>query len=150
MEKKFKVGDRVGTIQYCDEGGRDFVLRYDEYNEPAYGTITEIDEEHSYVLTVRFDGRDSTETIDLEYAEEDEIILLAEDKMKSKWSSLEKTFKEIQKDIRDKTKEAAKLLRQANKIALKSGNSLADISGVVGDLYSAMDECGWRTSSFGC
>lgn len=64
-------------------------------------------------------------------------------------SEIEKEFKELNKTLKLKMKEASAIIREAGKLARDKGYSLAEM-GAGYDLYGAMDSAGWRTSSFGC
>jgi hypothetical protein len=71
--------------------------------------------------------------------------------MKAKFSELEKEYEAVAKQIKVKLVEAGKLIKEANKMAKKAGaDSLADMYDAIDPLESAMDACGWRTSSWNC
>lgn len=74
------------------------------------------------------------------------ILTLESDK-----SNIEQEFKLFSKDIKDKMKEAAKLVLEANELATKAhASSLADMWEEVSPLVNAMDNSGWNSSSWGC
>lgn len=66
-------------------------------------------------------------------------------------SLIETEFKSTVKQVKDKMKEAAKLVREANALAKKGhAPSLANMSDAIRPLINAMDSAGWRSSSWGC
>lgn len=153
MTKKvteFKVGDRVGFPQYEDEdtGELTYGLRYEEYGDNIYGVITDV--VSGGKLLVHWDDED----LNNEEPYSGKLSanqLMLESEMKVKLSALEVEFKDVNKQIAQKMKDAAKLLREANKLAKKQGYELANMYDAIDPLYSAMEACGWRTSSsFGC
>lgn len=74
-----------------------------------------------------------------------------EDTVRAKASKLEEEFEVYAEQISEKMEAAAKLIREANKIAKKAGvENLNDMYEATSALYSAMDDAGWNTSSFGC
>lgn len=70
----------------------------------------------------------------------------------SEKNDLEKDFKEVEKSIKEKMRDAAALVREANRMAQKAGaRNLADMQyGAASPLVGAMDDSGWRSSSWGC
>lgn len=141
-----KVGDRVGT--FVDEWGSsgEFstkpIIRDDA--GPEYGEV--IDFNGASQVVVQWDN----EFMNPKYSTQPISVLLYEDEMKARHSAIEKEFDKVSTEIRAKMKEAGKLLREANKLAKKQGQQLADMYDATDPLYSAMDACGWRTSSFDC
>lgn len=74
-----------------------------------------------------------------------------EEKVQAKATKLEEEFAAYEKQVVAKMKEAGKLIREANKLAKKAGlDGLNDMYEATGPLYDAMDDAGWRTSSFNC
>jgi len=71
--------------------------------------------------------------------------------LESERSSIEQDFKKVSKEIKEKMKEAGKLVKEANDLAVKArlGN-LAALYEASGPLVDAMDNAGWRSSSWGC
>lgn len=90
---------------------------------------------------VQWDDVDEPDEVDIK------VLSLASEK-----SDLEKEFKETEKAIKEKMKEAAALVKEANKLAQKAGvRYLAEMQyGAAGPLVNAMDDSGWRSSSWGC
>lgn len=71
--------------------------------------------------------------------------------LESDRSKIEQEFKNFSKGIKAKIKEAAKLVLEANKMAKEAhASSLADMYDAVAPLINAMDNSGWRSSSWGC
>jgi hypothetical protein len=64
---------------------------------------------------------------------------------------IEKEYKEAAKTIKESMKAAAVLINRANKLALAAhAKSLEDMYGATQPLVDAMDNAGWRSSSWGC
>lgn len=71
--------------------------------------------------------------------------------LESERDEIEKEFKSYQKQIKDKLKEAAKLVNEAGQLAHKAhARSLESMWDVTSPLIDAMDNNGWRSSSWGC
>lgn len=163
MKKTFEEGQRVGcAIDEVGEFAAD--VRYDgEYCDgPVYGKVTDIlpggkvkvlwDDDsyndHSEVFSKTTGKLQSSVSVPSEIAAK---FLLPEAEMKAKFSQLEKEYEVVAKQIRAKLVEAGKLIKEANKMAKKAGaDSLADMYDATDPLESAMDACGWRTSSWSC
>lgn len=152
-KQSFAVGDRVGANVHVaganewDDGELKTGLRWEEYVEPAFGKVIGILPDGK----VQVEWDEDAEGIIVDYLDGDMLTakqLLPEADVKSELSRLEKEFNEVQKQVNAKCNEASKLLKEANKLAQKTGRSLNDMDH--GNLYSTMDACGWRTSSFGC
>lgn len=78
--------------------------------------------------------------------EEDLKILMLE----SDRNQIEEDFKKVSKEIKEKMKEAAKLVNEAGKLAKGAHASLESMWDATGPLINAMDNNGWRSSSWGC
>lgn len=150
---KFAVGDRVGAnvhIECANEWDDNELvdgLRWEEYVEPAFGTVKAVLPDGK----AQVDWDEDAEDIIIDYLDGDMIDikrLLPEVDVEKQLSRLEKEFKEVQKRVNAKCNEASKILKEAEKLAQKTGRHLFDMDH--GNLYSTMDQCGWRTSSFGC
>jgi hypothetical protein len=75
---------------------------------------------------------------------------IAESKrIKEAQDKLEREFAETEAKCNEKLEEAAKLIREAAKIADKGGVNLQDMDSVY-SITSAMGDAGWNTSSWGC
>lgn len=163
MRKAFTVGQRVGCA--TDEGG-DFTakLRYEgEYSDgPVFGKVTEVlangkvvvfwDDDYLNDHEVLYNERTGKEkSKKSKGVTMDAKLLLPEDEMKAKFSALEKEYEIVAVQIRAKLTEAGKLIKEAHKMAKKSGaSSLAEMYDATDPLENAMDACGWRTSSWNC
>jgi hypothetical protein len=149
MKKKvFKVGDRVGYAEpQYNNNDRVVPLRYEEDDPPAYGVVTAVTDDNVIIKwdATRYDAAHEG-NLDLE----DQKSLYPEEELKKKWSKLEEDFTKLEVQVVDKVKAAGKLLREANKIAKKTGHSLEEMYDAISPLMDAMDDCGWNTSSFGC
>lgn len=144
----FKVGDRVSEAtsqSYDDYESIRVPLRWDPDSDPNVGVVQAILPDGR--VFVKWDSewanRNSrpVEASEL-MLEADAVALLAQ---------LEVEFNVAEAEIKIKIKEVAKGIREANALAEKTGRTLSDMHGLVrGELYGAMDDAGWRTSSFGC
>jgi prophage DNA circulation protein len=76
--------------------------------------------------------------------------LLTEAEAETLGSKLEAEYKEVEKQLSEKMGQAAQIIREAQKIAQTIKADLAGMGNITRDLYRAMDEAGWSTSSFHC
>jgi hypothetical protein len=77
--------------------------------------------------------------------------LLLEDVGDVKLASLEAEWNEAESKVKENLREAAELINAASEVASQVGcDSLLDMYDAIRPLYSAMDNAGWNTSSFGC
>lgn len=151
LPKPFKVGDRV--IEKWEE-----YQPYDDYNRRGKivsVTVGVVPETNGVVLAegevavtwdeawMRSSDLQSTVAISAD-------DLLHEKDGDKQLSVLDKEFRKLEKSVEVKMKEAGRLIKQANKIAIKAGmESLIDMN-AAGPLLAAMDSCGWSTSSLSC
>lgn len=77
-------------------------------------------------------------------------LLVSEEEGDAIIAQLEKEFNELQDKVALKVKEAANLLSEAGAIAESGGRELSDMHEAIRPLLNAMDNAGWRTSSFNC
>lgn len=83
--------------------------------------------------------------------EDDQEVDIAVLTLESERSGMEKEFKAATSEIKEKMKEAAKLVNEAGKLARKAhAKSLGDMYDAVSPLVNAMDNNGWRSSSWSC
>ena len=148
VSKALVVGERVGRVEdMLDHDGKKIKLCFD-VARPRFGVVTAVIADTDKV-TVSWDAPEwDPKRVNEEIVSSKDLYLEAA--LKKAWSKLEADFAVIEQQVADKLKEASKLLREANKIAKKSGKELSEMYDAIGPLYSAMDACGWRTSSFGC
>lgn len=145
---KFGVGDRVGqnTSQYQEDDYSDSEtvdLMYDQDNPPDFGEVLSVE---GTIVKVKWDSDWNEEIRDVDASD-----LAPEEVVKARYSELEIEFKEVEKEVKAQLKEVAKGLREANKLAKqKLGRTLNQLNMGYGALYNAMDDAGWRTSSFNC
>jgi hypothetical protein len=151
MKKKdFAVGDRVAhaVSETYDEYEETHYTkyRYDPDAEANYGVITSILTTEKQA-TVKWDNewynRYNDEPVNL-------AELMHEEAFKKLEAKLEEEFNEVEKEVEAKMKDAAKLIKEANKLAKKTGRNLESMYEAVSPLVSAMDASGWRSSSWGC
>ena len=127
-----EYGDNEIVAYYHDEYG-DYVLTGVVMDKPA-GTGS---------VYVKFDDNDW----DYDEEEVDCKLLVLE----SDLDQIEVEFKAVSEEIKKKMKEAAKLVNEAGKLAKKArAGSLESMYDAVGPLVSAMDNNGWRSSSWNC
>jgi hypothetical protein len=80
--------------------------------------------------------------------EDDEEVELKVLSLESERSQLDQEFKETVKLVKEKMQEAAKLVNEAGKLV--KPRRLERMSEAVNPLVDAMDNNGWRSSSWGC
>jgi hypothetical protein len=73
------------------------------------------------------------------------ILMLESDR-----SQIEEDFKKVSKEVKEKMKEAAKLVNEAGKLARSAHATLESMYEASSLLVNAMDNNGWRSSSWGC
>jgi hypothetical protein len=136
----------IAALRYPDEydyDGEEKVVKYssgDSYDETLEGVVVDKPAAKGKVF-VQWDDVDEPDEVD--------VKVLSPISAKS---DLEKEFKETEKAIKEKMKAAAALVKEANKMAQKAGvRNLAEMQyGAAGPLVDAMDNSGWRSSSWGC
>lgn len=137
--------------EYTDEQ----IVAY-SYDPDAYGDLVgvirskEARPGHVWVKWIEgeyLDSLDRDEDSDEDSMEIDLKILTLE----SDRDEIEKEFKGLQKQIKEKMKEAAKLVNEAGELAQKAhARSLESLWDASHPLIDAMDNNGWRSSSWGC
>jgi hypothetical protein len=142
MKKSFKVGDRVAYLKEVIDNNNK--VYYDKYSELFFGNITKIVNDN---LTIQCDQgtkycfpKQSLTVVDLE----------TETNIKIQYSALEDEYNSLENKIKNKLDAAAILLSEANQLAQDNGKSLQSFNNANSSLFNTMDNCGWRTSSFGC
>ena|SRR5579864_8181577 len=142
-----KPGTRVMACLPREEWSDERIVKYyhDEWNETTLlGAIVDKPARTGKVW-VAWDESDHTSE-----GEEQEInidILTLE----SERETLAEEFKTYSKEIKEKMAEAAKLVNEAGKLAKKAhANSLESMYSACRPLVNAMDNNGWRSSSWGC
>lgn len=155
MKKKnhvYKVGDRVGLAvsEYDDEYNYDGPtvgkLRYNEDEGPEYGVVTRV--VSSGRVFVKWDNEWYNKYHEDE--EQETNKLLPEAVHKKEYARLKADYNKLGTEIKAKMKEAAKLVREAGKLASKTNHELSEMYDEVSPLINAMDASGWRSSSWGC
>ncbi len=133
--------------EYYDDNA---VIAY-QYNDGDYGELIgvirskEASPGHVWVKWIDGDGLDS---VDADEDMEVDLNLLV---LETEKSGIEKEFKNVSKAIKEKMKEAGKLVKEANLLSKKANlGSVAHLYDAVRPLVNAMDESGWRSSSWGC
>jgi predicted DNA-binding helix-hairpin-helix protein len=140
----FKPGTRVLASINDEEYGDNEMTKY-VYDSYGYITITgTVLDKPSKPGRVFVAWDESDFNIDFEEDVEIKLLTLETDK-----SDIEKDFKSVAKQVREKVKQAAALVREANKLAQKGHAKNLESMGA-NELISAMDDSGWRSSSWGC
>ncbi len=149
-KQEYKIGDRVAKATarfYENEYAEAKVvpLYYDPDGDGLrLGEVTDISAKGK--ITVKWDGTyGRSETLESK-------DLMTEEAGKARYSELEAEFAVIEKQVAAKVKEIARGIREANALSKKVGKPLARMGYeiIYRDLYKAMDDAGWNTSSFGC
>jgi hypothetical protein len=116
--------------------------KYDEYGDTdLVGIIRTKSASAGYVWVKWIEGDSSGEE------EEVDVKLLT---LESERSTIEQEFKKVAVEIKEKMKEAAKLINEAGKLAKKAHTDLVDMGDALNPLVTAMDNNGWRSSSWSC
>lgn len=144
-----KPGDKIVTSldrdDYDTYGLTEYF--YDEYEETTlFGEV--LDKKASRgMVWVRWDQERGV-GYDRDDEEEVDTDLLC---LESEISAIEKDFKKVQAEVRSKMEAAAELVREANQIVVdrRVAKNLSSF-GAISPLVSAMDDSGWRSSSWGC
>lgn len=132
----YDVEDSGEVIAYYHEGG------YSDYT--LVGVISEKKAEDKDCVTVEWD-----EDCDIGDHEEVEEVPYKVLTLESDLPQIEKEYKEAQALVKEKLKEAAKLIEEAGQIAV-NGHA-KDLQSMCGnELSNAMDNNGWRSSSWNC
>ncbi len=154
---KFKIGDKVALSKWydCDEN------EFSDFNHGnlyiAGGIITRL--VNTDKVKVKWDSKYTQDSFITDYKDSSEKLEVADDEIpvaflipldniKKLQSTLEKEYEAASKAIIPELKEAAKHIKEAVKIAEKNNMKLYDLP--MRDLINALDEAGWRNSSFGC
>ncbi len=145
----FKIGDRVAkaTKKYYETAYSDAVivpLFYDPDEGLELGEVIKVSDMDE--ITVKWDRQYNKISV------VDSSELMTEEAGKSKYSELESEFQIVKEQITLKVKEIAEAISEADKLSRTVQRPLASMGYDIIDryLYSAMDEAGWNTSSFGC
>lgn len=130
----FAIGDRVAEIiETTSEGPQ----------EPCYGVVSDITAKGKVMVHWDSDWRNR----DNHFV--DVSSLMPESEAKEEFNRLEQEFDQLADELQDKINAASQLINQAADMAKKQGYTLSEM-GLNRSLYSAMDQAGWNTSSFGC
>ncbi len=140
-----KPGTKVLASTNYDEYGDGEHLgpyKYDEYGDTdLVGVIRSKPARPGYVWVKWIEGElagEDDEEVDLK------LLILESDR-----SKIEEDFKKVSKEVKEKMKEAAKIVNEAGTLARSVHSTLADM-GASYELVNAMDNNGWRSSSWGC
>jgi hypothetical protein len=132
-----------------DYYGKQEVVKYhpEDYDEQTLTGVVIDKPANRGKVWVRWD-EDSCRDIDGDEEELDPKVLSLE----ANRSELDKEFKVAAAAIKKKIEEAAKIVREANKMAQDAGvrNLEEMMYDAASPLVSAMDDSGWRSSSWGC
>lgn len=146
-KKDLKPGDRVLASMSDYEWGDHELIPYcvDEYDDyTLHGTVLDRKSAQRGFVVVKWDEND----FDREEEEEVDPELLV---LESEKDQLTTEFKVAQKAIEEKMKEAAALVKEAGQMATDAhARSLQSLYKACRPLVNAMDNNGWRSSSWGC
>lgn len=130
----FDEENAVIPYQYSDGGYADLV-----------GVIRSKEASPGHVWVKWIDG-DYRDNLDEEMEVDLKLLVLESDK-----TDIEKDYKSVSKEIKAKMKEAGKLVKEANALSMKANlGPIGQMWDQVRPLVNAMDESGWRSSSWGC
>lgn len=135
--KTFEVGQRVVLISGSN------LDTHEEYEDMTRGLVKSIDKEGS--LTVKWDPNWRKLNPSTHVARE----LMAEDEANKILSKLEEEYNIWAVPVKEKIKQAANLLIEADALAALQNTNIIDMD-AVNPLLSAMEDIGWSTSSLGC
>jgi hypothetical protein len=136
-----KVLASTGYDEYGD-GEHLAPYKYDEYGDTTLVGVIRTKEAspgHVWVKWIEGDFSDDEEEVDLKMLT-----------LESERSQIEEEFGKVSKEIKEKMKEAAKLVNEAGKLAKKAHSELESMYDATRPLVDAMDNNGWRSSSWGC
>lgn len=139
-KKVFVVEDRVGQCDNYDEDGK---LHFHPDSELYFGVVSKVLTDDK--VMVKWDDKYMSSDYPVDTSD-----LFHEEELKEKFSKLEAKFKEVESKVKESIKLAAKSLLDAQKIAKAAGLDLSELYDAVAPLESAMDKCGWQTSSLHC
>lgn len=146
-KNELKPGTRIMACLPRDEWADESIVKYfhDDWDETTLlGTVIDKPASSGQVW-VAWD--ESDHHFDSEEEEIDIDILTLE----SARPQIEKDYKALAKLIKQNMQDVAKIIRSSNKLAKRAhATSLADMYDAVSPLISAMDDSGWRSSSWGC
>jgi hypothetical protein len=100
------------------------------------GTLTKVDINH---LLTEADG-----------LAENKRLTAENKRLTDEKDRLEREFKKVQDECKSKMEQAATLIKEAAKLAQSHGQDIQDMYEVTRGFEHAMDEAGWRTSSWHC
>ena len=139
---KFEVGSRVVDVTRSNLKTHD---EYEDGGDVTRGAVVSLVEE-GLKAKVKWDSKwiePRTSTIEVKN-------LISEEEANQILSKLEAEYESWAGPIREKLKAAGALLIEANDLALAKKRDLTEMHDLVGELTSAMDDIGWRTSSLSC
>lgn len=142
-----KPGDRVLASMSNHEWSDNEIISYcvDEYADYILtGTVLDKKPTQQGFVVVEWDDSDSNHEGEEEV--DPELLVLESDK-----DQLDIEFEVAQKAIEEKMKEAALLVEEAGQMANQAhARSLESLYEACSPLINAMDNNGWRSSSWGC
>ena len=146
-KKDFKPGTKVLVTMDNNEwdGATGDLISYVHDDDDCYTLVGVVRSKEAstgkvWVKWIEGDFDEDEQEVDIK------ILTLESDR-----TQIEKEYSSTSKLIKEKMKEAGKLVREANSLAKKAhAKSLADMYNAVDPLIDAMDASGWRSSSWGC
>lgn len=142
-----KPGTRVMACVPREEWSDDSIVKYfhDDWNETTLNGVV--------LDKIAKAGKVWVEWDECDHRGEGEVDEVSIDilTLESDLPEIEKEYKAASKLIKENMKEAARLVRESNKLAQKAhAASLESMYDAVRPLVDAMDSSGWRSSSWGC
>jgi hypothetical protein len=126
--------EEIVEYQYDIDGDGDLV-----------GVIRSREAKPGFVWVKWIDG-DYLDSIDGECESQIDLKILM---LESDRNQIEEDFKRVSKEVKEKMKAAAKLVNEAGKLA-RSARCTLESMHAADALVNAMDDNGWRSSSWGC
>lgn len=131
----------------------------DTYEEfvPFYLNKDAYDDDDTYLIGTVLDKPSDSNKVWVSFPENDLGVLSEEEvecnvlSLESDLAKLEAEFEAYSKEIKEKVKAAAALLKEANTLAKKAHvKNLSEMYDAVAPLINVMDSSGWNSSSWGC
>jgi hypothetical protein len=142
-QDKFKVGDVAVWKKVYDYHREEFVpFKYNEDEDVSLSCVIDAFKEDQAYVTWDDDYKKPPAKVPVDE-------LWTKEEFKEVEASLEKQFNLVQEEIKKHLKTASESIYEAQKIAETLNLDLSDM-GVGRNLFGALNNAGWRTSSFGC
>lgn len=141
-DKKFKIGDRVASIE---DVNMNKVSKYYYDESYCFGIVSDMTAKGDCIVTWDDKWKNSGKPQIIE-----EVNLAPEKEFKDSISKLEKEYEKLQTQIGSKLNGISKIVEDARNLAKKNGYDLSDFSAIEDTFYPLMRSFGWSTSSLTC